>query len=465
MSVVIDNSRTFDLSVPVVIVGAGACGLIAALAAHDAGAEVLVLERDGQPAGSTALSSGFIPACGTRFQRERGVEDSVDLMTADIQRKNHDEADPAMARALAAASGPTIEWLADRHGVPFTLVEGFLYPGHSALRMHAVTERTGAALMAALQRACAAAAIDVLTSAHVTTLYADESRSVRGLAFTRPDGAIDEVGCEALVLACSGFGGNAAMVREHLPEIADALYFGHVGNQGDAMRWGTALGAAIRDMTSYQGHGSVASPHGILITWALMMEGGIQVNANGERFSNEHLGYSEQCLPVIRQPGGVAWCIYDERIHRLGMEFDDYREAMSLGAVRSGPDAATLVAASGLPADALKATLADCARFARSEAQDPYGRSFPGEHALTPPLYAVKVTGALFHTQGGLVTDAAARVLDPAGRPLPNLLAGGGAARGVSGAHVWGYLSGNGLLAATTLGRLAGESAARLASR
>jgi fumarate reductase flavoprotein subunit len=59
------------------------------------------------------------------------------------------------------------------------------------------------------------------------------------------------------------------------------------------------------------------------------------------------------------------------------------------------------------------------------------------------------------------VVDTAARVLDAAGCPLPNLYAGGGAACGVSGAHVWGYLSGNGLLAATTLGRLAGASAAR----
>jgi fumarate reductase flavoprotein subunit len=70
------------------------------------------------------------------------------------------------------------------------------------------------------------------------------------------------------------------------------------------------------------------------------------------------------------------------------------------------------------------------------------------------------VTGALFHTQGGLVVDAHARVLDAQGTPLPNLYAGGGAACGVSGAHVWGYLSGNGLLAAITLGRLAGVSAA-----
>lgn len=82
------------MRVPVVVVGAGACGLTAALAAKDTGAEVLVLERDASPSGSTALSSGFVPAAGTRYQRAAGVEDSPELFAADVQRKNHGEADP-----------------------------------------------------------------------------------------------------------------------------------------------------------------------------------------------------------------------------------------------------------------------------------------------------------------------------------------------------------------------------------
>ena len=465
MTVVVDERRRFDATVPVLVVGAGACGLVAALAARDAGAEVLVLERDAQPSGSTALSSGFIPACETRWQRERGIADPVAQMVADVRRKNHDEADPRLVEAVCRASGPTLEWLADAHGVPFVLVEGFLYPGHGALRMHAVPEKTGAALMAALQRAAAAAGVDVLTSAHVRTVYADAGRRVRGVAFERPDGSSEEAGCEALVLACSGFGGNAPMVKQHLPEIADALYFGHVGNQGDALRWGTSLGAAVRDLTAYQGHGSVATPHGILITWALMMEGGIQVNCEGRRFSNEHLGYSEQCLPVIEQPGGVAWDLYDERLHRLGMTFEDYRGASELGAIHRADTIEGLAQACGLPAKALAATLAEVERFVDGAAQDPFGRDFTGKPKLAPPYCAVKVTGALFHTQGGLVVDEHACVLDANGAPLPNLFAGGGAACGVSGAHVWGYLSGNGLLAAVTLGRLAGISAAAAASR
>jgi fumarate reductase flavoprotein subunit len=425
------------VKVPVVVVGAGACGLVAALAAKDAG--VLVLERDASPSGSTSLSSGFIPAAYTRFQRAAGVDDSPERMAADVQRKNHGQADARLVDAVCRTSGPAIEWLADEHGVPFELVQGFLYPGHSALRMHSVPEKTGAALMAALLRA--AANIDVLCSATVTEVTPDRVR------FRRPDGAVEEVEYGALVLACSGFGGNPAMVREHLPEIADAIYFGHTGNQGDAIRWGTALGAAVRHMGAYQGHGSVATPHGILITWALMMEGGIQVNAEGRRFSNEHLGYSEQCLPVLAQPGGVAWCIYDERLHQLGMTFPDYQEAYAAGAVRPAPD---------LPH--LKQTLSEVGAFVEGR-PDPFGRNFTGKPKLVPPLYAVKVTGALFHTQGGLAVDEHARVLDTQGRPIPRLFAGGGASCGVSGDHVWGYLSGNGLLSAVALGRIAGNSA------
>ena len=148
---------------------------------------------------------------------------------------------------------------------------------------------------------------------------------------------------------------------------------------------------------------------------------------------------------MLEQPGGDAWCIYDERLHQLGMTFPDYRDAAAAGAVKRAPE---------LPQ--LAKTLAQVERFAAGKERDPFGRDFMTKPKLAPPYYGVKVTGALFHTQGGLVIDENARVL-----PLSNVFAGGGAACGVSGAHVWGYLSGNGLLSAVTLGRIAGTQAAR----
>jgi fumarate reductase flavoprotein subunit len=454
----------FETTVPVAIVGAGACGLTAALAASDAGAEVLVLERDALPKGSTALSSGMIPACGTKAQAVLGVEDTVEVMAADIMAKAHDRADPTIVEALCRESGPAIDWLTEAHGVELTLVGGFLYPGHSRLRMHAPASRRGVDLIGALTRAAETVGLPVVTDAWVTELYAEADGRVRGLRFQRPDGGTETLGCGVLVLACNGYGGNPDMVRELIPDMAMANYFGHPGNQGDAVAWGRALGAATADLGAYQGHGSLAHPHGILITWALMMEGGIQVNAEGKRFSNEHEGYSEQARRIMAQPGGIAWDIYDERLHRLGEDFEDYRQAVAAGALRRGGTAAELAAACGLPPAVLAATIEKSRRLAAGQGDDKLGRNFTSKPPLEPPFLAVKVTGALFHTQGGLVVDASARVLTEGGTALPNLFAGGGAARGVSGPKEWGYLSGNGLLTAVALGRIAGHEAARRVS-
>ncbi|MGN6764307.1 MAG: FAD-dependent oxidoreductase, partial [Rhizobiaceae bacterium] len=73
----------FEFTVPVVVIGGGAAGMVAALAGHEQGAGVLVLERDALPQGSTALSAGLIPAPGTRWQRDAGIEDSPERFAAD----------------------------------------------------------------------------------------------------------------------------------------------------------------------------------------------------------------------------------------------------------------------------------------------------------------------------------------------------------------------------------------------
>jgi len=284
----------------IAIVGAGACGLVAALTLKDAGVECVLLERDALPSGSTALSSGFIPACGTRWQKARGIDDSVEDFVRDVRGKNRNGADPGIVEAAATAVGPALEWLADRHGIPFEVLEGFLYPGHRVARMHAVPEKTGAGLMGRLLSAAQKADIDLITNALVSDL------SLKEIKIKRPDHSTETIACEAILLACSGFGGNREMVRRYIPEIAGAEYAGHAGNQGDAVRWGTALGARLADMGAYQGHGSWAVPHGKLLTWALMTEGGILVNAQGRRFTDERQGYSEATKDVIAQPGRLT---------------------------------------------------------------------------------------------------------------------------------------------------------------
>ncbi|MGG5811161.1 FAD-dependent oxidoreductase [Falsiroseomonas sp. CW058] len=461
--VVTEADPTFEAEVPVAIIGAGAAGLTAALACRSGGVEPLVIERDPVPRGSTSLSAGLIPAAGTRFQRERGIADDPATFAADIQRKAHGRADPATVDLVARSAAPTVEWLADSFGLPFSVVHDFDYPGHANRRMHGLPSRSGAELIDRLRSAAEAAAVPLLTEAHATTLVADPAGRIRGLVVERPDGSAERISAGAVVLACCGYGANKDLVRRYIPALADAVYFGHPGNEGEAVLWGEALGAALRDMTGHQGHGSVAHPQGILVSWAVIMEGGFQVNAEGRRFWNEGSGYSEAGVAVLSQPGGVAWDIFDARIAGIARQFEDFRQAEAQGAILSAATPEELAAKARLPAEALAATLAEVERLKLGAARDSFGRDWSRAAPLAAPYRAVRVTGALFHSQGGLAIDGAARVRLAAGGVVPNLFAAGGAACGVSGPEASGYLSGNGLLTAVTLGRIAGQGAAALA--
>ncbi|HET7884812.1 MAG TPA: FAD-dependent oxidoreductase [Bradyrhizobium sp.] len=451
----------FDVETPVLIIGAGAAGLCAALTAKEAGIDPLVVERDERPSGSTSLSAGLIPAAATRFQRAKGIADDPQTFVEDIQRKAANEADPMIVQTVAQGAAPLVEWLSDRYGLPFDVIDNFNYPGHSAMRMHGLPARTGVELIDHLRRAAEDSGISIVTGRTATSLLIAEDHTVCGVETLRGDGVRERIRCEALVLACNGYGGNPDLVRRHVPEMASALYFGHPGNRGDAIVWGEALGAQLEHLGAYQGHGSVAIPHNILITWAAIMQGGFQVNRDGRRFSNESLGYSEQAAEVLKQPGGVAWCVFDARIASVARQFEDFRQAERAGAILTQDRVEALAEAMHVPLAGFGLEWAGVETLKAASAQDRYGRQFSPEQRLVAPFHAVKVTGALFHTQGGLAIDTQCRVRRRHGGAFPNLFAAGGAAAGVSGSTAAGYLSGNGLLTATVLGRLAGAAAAR----
>ena len=462
MAIVERGPRSFDVHSPILVVGAGACGLVAALAARDHGADVIVLERDAVPGGSTGMSYGAICAAGTRQQRDIDISDDPMLLYEDILEITRNQTDPALARLLSDGAGPAVEWLMASHDVTLTVEASWRGMGHRHPRLHAPPDRSGQTLMNMLQSAAGRAGVDIVTEAHVSALYADDESRVLGLAATRPDGSVEKIGCDALVIATCGFGANREMVGEHMPAVRTARYYGHEGNTGDGILWGQALGGRVADMGAYQALGSLADPQAIVIPHTLLIGGGIQVNSLGKRFENELENISGQALTILEQPDGICWMVYDERLHEAALErFEDYRDAEQVRAPKRAATIEALARACGLPVGAFGRTLEHVDDLAASGAEDSFGRRFTPTERLKPPYYAIRVTGALFHTQGGLVVDSDARVIREDGSPLPNLFAGGGAARSVSGPGEWGYLPGMGLCTAVTLGRIAGAEAAR----
>ncbi len=462
MAVIHDDAQRFDTLVPVLVIGAGACGSVAALAVDEQGVEVLLVERDALPRGNTALSGGQIPAGGTKLQRAAGIQDSPAILEHDIIAKAKGACDHALAAHIAREAAVTVNWLVDTHRLPLSCIDDFQYPGHSRMHMHASPSRFGAELLDVMTQRVNERGITMLTSATVTDLYAARDGTIRGIALMRPDGTRETVGCQVLILACNGYGGNPELLKRHIPSMVDAHYHGHKGNQGSAVLWGQELGASIKDLGSFQGHGAVCTPHMIHLGWPVFTEGGYQVNGEGRRFSNENAGYSEQAQKVLSQPGHVAWAIWDARCERVASQMHSHVESTKAGAIRTFAAIEPLASFIGCSAETLRATIEETAAVTRGERACPWGRDFKGLPPLAPPYLASKITGALFHTQGGLEVDTTGRVLRPDGTRFPNLFAGGGAARGLSGPSDWGYLSGSGLMMAVNLGRLAGQAAVEL---
>jgi fumarate reductase flavoprotein subunit len=213
-------------------------------------------------------------------------------------------------------------------------------------------------------------------------------------------------------------------------------------------------------MGAYQGYAAVAYPQGQLLSWTTIEKGGILVGRDGRRFGPEDAGYSG-FTPQVMAQGEMAWAVYDTRLHAIAMAEEEYAEMSAMGALRWADTPEALAQAVGIDPVGLAEAVAGYSIAASGQGADAFGRRNFGHAPLVPPLAIAAVKPGLFHTQGGLMVDAHARVRRADGGVIPNLFAGGGAAAGISGrTGAGGYASGNGLITALVLGRLAGLRAA-----
>jgi fumarate reductase flavoprotein subunit len=450
----------WDLEADVVVVGAGACGLMstAIAAAAAPSAQILLLEKCSRWGCNAEIAGGTIQAADTRLQRAAGIEDSPDTMAADIMRKSRNKSDPAVTMALCRKSADLVHWFIDDLEVPLELATEIRRIGHTRPRMHAHPRRSGAPLIGALRNRVGS--LDNVTYADDTPgrgLITDARGGVVGV-LAGPDGQTQRIGCQRVVLATDGFGANREMIARYIPRMQDVLYVGAPGNTGDGIRWGMEIGAAVEHLSGFQGLGYVVPGHGTRINPGVVISGGIMVNRVARRFEREDQGYSEWSDVVLRQPDGIAVAIWDERIQREYAHAHTMTESLEAGAIKRAADMTQLALSFKLDPATLEATLGEYNRGVERK-HDALGRTLL-EEPLRPPFYAAYVTGSLAHTLGGLKIDAHGRVLRPDGAPVPNLYAGGGTAVGLSGDTPDGYLSASGLLTAYGLGMIIGEHVA-----
>jgi fumarate reductase flavoprotein subunit len=444
----------------IAIVGAGGCGLTAALVAADHGKQVLLLERDAHIGGSTAMSAGIFIAAGSRLQRANGELGTPDELADDIFRLNGRQSDWAVTRALCVISGPLMDWLLAK-GVQLEHMPTYRYAGMTKSWIHSPPQRDGAVITGALLEAVLQQAnIDLRRNIGVTALTSSEG-SVNGLLAVTSAGEPLTVNAQSVILAASGFGNNKIMVNRYIPSFTEAPYFGAKYATGDAIEWGQSLGAKLDHMGTYQSHSSISYPKMMLVTTYLINHGAIQVNQQGQRFGDETDSYAGHALAVQAQPGRVVVELFDEAILQQTLaNYPRFSECIAAGIVERGQTLVELAQRFDIDEDILARTIENYNASVVS-GRDEFGRTLFGAPLLSP-FHGISVTSALVQTLGGLRVDARARVVDAQSTLIPGLYAGGGTASGLAGDQPEGYLAGAGLLSAFGLGWIAGRDAAKV---
>lgn len=459
----------WDMEIDVLVIGAGACGFAAALAASELGVDVAIVEKYKELQGNTSVSSGSVPGAGTRFQKEAKIDDSPEIFIKDLLKKSGPHEAEELTRLLAYESASLIEWLVDYVKADMQLITDYRHVGHSVPRLHAPAARKGKFLLEDMLRAAKSRNIPIAVGNPVESLITDKEGSVIGAVVRGDRVDVQKIRAKKIILATNGFAANREMVRKYCPEIAEAEYFGAHGSTGEAIQWGMQLGAQIANMGAYQGYAIVAYPHGSLMSWTTVEKGGIIVTQEGERFGDESIGYSGYTPNVLAHgTAGVghtrlAYAIYDTRIRDyVASHEEEYRDLLEIGGVKEKNTIIELADVYGLDHKILNETIQTYNEAARGKIKDNFGRMDFGFAPLVPPYVICQITPGLFHTQGGLKVNHLGMVLNAEDQVIRNLFAGGGVAAGISGrTGAMGYASGNGLLSALGLGRIAGRTAGR----
>ncbi|MCW2845291.1 MAG: fumarate reductase/succinate dehydrogenase flavoprotein domain protein, partial [Nocardioides sp.] len=293
----------------------------------------------------------------------------------------------------------------------------------------------------------------VLTGHPVTGLLTDEAGRVDGVVVMGPEGPLMVGARRGVLLASGGFEGSAALREEHgVPgQVAWTMAPGGT-NTGEPMQAAIALGAA----TDFSALGwfcpGLEQPDGGG-SFTLGFRSGLMLDRSGKRYANECLPYDRFGREMAAAPERIpSWFVFDSRedgrLPAIAMPEGEPADHLAAGTWVQADSLEELAELTGLPAGAVVASVerynAACAvgvdeDFGRGE--DEYDTFFAGgegpNKALTPcdqpPYFAARFVLSDLGTKGGLVTDAAGRVLREDGSVLPGLYASGNASASVFG--------------------------------
>ena len=489
------STEVKDLKADVVVVGAGATGVSAALTAQQAGADVILLEKAATPGGVSIIAGGPM-GIDSKEQEKAGVAGT--FTTADVLKYWQDYNcwmdDGQLFYNIANRSGETIDWLQE-NGMEFTFMgteQAAHADGFQTYHIYKDQENKLGYYTKLVDKFKADGG-QVFFETPATELKAEDDR-ITGVVATAKDGTKYEISCDAVVLGTGGFGANADMIEE---EVGFPLETFTTGTQtGDGATMSRAIGAG-KGKTIQQYHG-VTSYSGIQtgqgkdeIAKAIYMPTSVWVNRRAARFCPEDLNYdtalcsnaaatqgeyyfsiiSEDMVKALEEGGAKALDVdipvaYEPTIPMFSIDegWTGFRAALEdgvqKGIVFKGNSVKELAENMGVDAETLEKTLADYNASCEKGVDPVYGKASKYMKSLGDGvLYAVKARPVSLGGIGGVLVNSNLQVIKDDGTVIKGLYAAGNDVAEMYN-NSYPLVEGVTMMNALTGGRICGEEAA-----
>ncbi|KAM7191790.1 fumarate reductase [Naviculisporaceae sp. PSN 640] len=455
----------------VIVVGGGLSGLSAAHTIYLAGGNVVVLDKQGFFGGNSTKATSGINGALTRTQVEHGIQDSVKQFYDDTLKSARDKARPDLIKVLTYKSAAAVEWLQDVFNLDLTLVSRL--GGHSQPRTHRGHDAKfpGMAITYALMQRLEELAetephrVQIIKKARVTGLN-KEGNKVTGVKyeFEGKENSLEG----PVVLATGGYAadfGEGSLLKKHRPDTYGLATTNGSHATGDGQKMVMAIGGNGIDMDKVQVHptGLVdpkdpGSKWKFLAAEALRGEGGILLNADGDRFCDElgHRDYVSGMMWKEKDKGKfpIRLVLNSKASNTLDFHTRHY-SGRGLMKKMTGKELAKTI---GCTPEHLQKTFQTYNAIAEGKQKDPWGKKFfhnmPVD--INDDFHVAVMEPVLHFTMGGIEINDKAQVLNQDKQPFEGLYACGELAGGVHGAN---RLGGSSLLGCVVYGRVAGDSA------
>ena len=459
----------------VCVVGAGGAGFAAAIAAVQAGANVVVLEKCSIDGGSTNVSEGALNAVDPERQEPQGIEDSIDTFYQTTIDGGHGTGNPELVEYLVNNALDSVHWLEDL-GVRFKDEVGSA-TGSLGQRSHYPYTPSGNTYIRSFEdfQAAHADQLLVLNDVQATDLILDDAGAVVGVKGLFKGDQEVTVNAKAVVIATGGFGANV----EYRQSVNDGVWKEVVLDetigctniqpcaQGEGLKLAEQAGAELINLSDIQLHPCGTPGTGLMEDIRTSGRNRIFVNESGDRFVNEGAERDTLCKAIFAQPDSTYFIV----VNKLRYPDPDWVDGngatvanmIARGHVVGADTVEELAEATGMDAAKLQASIDAYNAVVRGEAEDEFG--FTADNTADAemtegPWYACQKVPTVHHTMGGIRIDVNAQACDADGEPIPGLFACGEVTGGIHGEN---RLGGNAIADCMTFGRAAGANAAAAA--